>query len=311
MALENVILGPDVFDPDFVLVFNHSVPNRPAEAPYVILEAEDVSALSWRDRQYLQRPDVAGMLKCHHPRDLGRLNGPTGGNAIHGYDIYLDAPPEHRPTTAGCCYMPEPRLTKAELARIGTGFCSVVGPWFDIHRKPIDWSAPRPTDVCFAGTVNYECGNWYAGWHRNQWLHVARQLPCVTELHASRKFTMQRDFSAFLRQSKIALSPWGIGEYCHRDVEAILSGCVVVKPDSRYVKTWPDIFAHIPTIVPAAIDGSDLFQVVGRILDTWPHWEARRQEADNWLRLQWETVGPLAAHMATQFNAMSKHRQCS
>jgi spore maturation protein CgeB len=59
-------------------------------------------------------------------------------------------------------------------------------------------------------------------------------------------------------RSKICISPFGYGEICWRDFEAILCGCLLIKPDMSHVETNPDIFMAGQTYVPVKWDFSDL-----------------------------------------------------
>ena len=61
-----------------------------------------------------------------------------------------------------------------------------------------------------------------------------------------------------LMNTKIALSPFGWGEICIRDYEAIACGALLIKPDVRHVQTKPDIFRANETYVPVKWDFSDL-----------------------------------------------------
>jgi hypothetical protein len=61
-----------------------------------------------------------------------------------------------------------------------------------------------------------------------------------------------------MRSSKICVSPFGYGEICWRDFEAILCGCLLVKPDMSHIETWPNIFIPFQTYVPIKWDFSDL-----------------------------------------------------
>ncbi len=67
-----------------------------------------------------------------------------------------------------------------------------------------------------------------------------------------------RRYSADLRRSAITFSPFGWGELCFRDFEAIRAGSVMVKPDMGHLATWPDVYIPQETYVPVAWDGSDL-----------------------------------------------------
>jgi hypothetical protein len=40
------------------------------------------------------------------------------------------------------------------------------------------------------------------------------------------------------------LSPFGWGEVCYRDFEAVIGGAVLIKPDMSHVETWPNIFTN-------------------------------------------------------------------
>jgi hypothetical protein len=63
-----------------------------------------------------------------------------------------------------------------------------------------------------------------------------------------------------LAQSRICFSPFGYGEVCWRDYEAVLCGALLVKPEMSHVQTDPDIFVPYETYVPVAWDYSDLFE---------------------------------------------------
>jgi hypothetical protein len=74
------------------------------------------------------------------------------------------------------------------------------------------------------------------------------------------------DYNREVTQVMAVLSPYGWGEVCFRDLEAILNGCVLVKPDMSHIETWPDIFIPGKTYIPVKWDGSDILQSVGSLL---------------------------------------------
>jgi hypothetical protein len=61
-----------------------------------------------------------------------------------------------------------------------------------------------------------------------------------------------------LGDSKMVLSPFGWGEVCFRDFEAIISGALLLKPDMSHLKTWPDVYIPNETYVPLDWDGGDI-----------------------------------------------------
>ena len=75
----------------------------------------------------------------------------------------------------------------------------------------------------------------------------------------------QRQYWSELQRSEIVVSPFGWGEICFRDFEAILGGALLVKPDMSHVDTWPDVYRPFETFVPFRWDASDLNEV----LDEW------------------------------------------
>ncbi|OHT21562.1 glycosyltransferase [Edaphosphingomonas haloaromaticamans] len=64
-------------------------------------------------------------------------------------------------------------------------------------------------------------------------------------------------FMAELRQSKCTFSPFGYGELCWRDYEAMAMGSVVIKQGMDGFVTAPDLFDRDETYVPVAWDLSD------------------------------------------------------
>jgi len=69
-----------------------------------------------------------------------------------------------------------------------------------------------------------------------------------------------------MRSSRICVSPFGYGELCWRDFEAVLCGCLLVKPDVSHLRTEPDMFIPGETYVPVRWDFSDLSEVCARYL---------------------------------------------
>jgi hypothetical protein len=65
-----------------------------------------------------------------------------------------------------------------------------------------------------------------------------------------------------LAVSQMVLSPFGWGEVCHRDFEAIMAGALLLKPCMSHMKTYPDVYLSNETYVPLAWDGGDLIEKV-------------------------------------------------
>ncbi len=76
----------------------------------------------------------------------------------------------------------------------------------------------------------------------------------------------QRQFNTEIRNSKITLSPFGWGEICFRDFEAVLNASLLLKPDVSHLETWPDIFVPHTTYVPIGWDGDNVVEQSERYL---------------------------------------------
>lgn len=68
----------------------------------------------------------------------------------------------------------------------------------------------------------------------------------------------QSQYAQEMLNSRICVSPFGYGEICWRDFEAVAYGCLLIKPNMDHVQSRPDIFQPFKTYVPVAWDFSDL-----------------------------------------------------
>ncbi len=108
-----------------------------------------------------------------------------------------------------------------------------------------------------------------------------------------------------MTQSRICLSPFGYGEICWRDFEAVAYGCLLFKPSMDHVESRPDIFQAFETYVPVAWDFSDLGEKLDHYL-AHPEESARiigraRQVLRESLRPAWyvQVVREMLDHLAS------------
>jgi hypothetical protein len=117
-------------------------------------------------------------------------------------------------------------------------------------------ASPKPVDIMFRGNVPKD------------WLHYLRKdiEPSLTRLQDSyrviipQKRVSREEYYSEMLDSKICLSPFGFGEICWRDFEAVICGCLLVKPDMSHIETQPDIFKPFETYVPVRWDYSDVHE---------------------------------------------------
>ncbi|MFI5458436.1 MAG: glycosyltransferase [Isosphaerales bacterium] len=77
----------------------------------------------------------------------------------------------------------------------------------------------------------------------------------------------RRQYYEELHRSRICVSPFGYGEACGRDVEAIIYGCLLIKPDMGHLRTYPHIFVPGETYIPVRWDYADLAETCAHYLE--------------------------------------------
>lgn len=108
---------------------------------------------------------------------------------------------------------------------------------------------------------------------------------------APRQRVSQEQYYAEMMRARICVSPFGYGELCWRDFEAVLCGCMLVKPDMGHVRTYPDIFVAGETYAPVSWDYADLAEVCAKYLGDEP---ARKRIADRARTVLLEALGEAA-----------------
>lgn len=127
---------------------------------------------------------------------------------------------------------------------------------------------PRPLDVFFAGSVDiYQDAICV---HRRQCCRTIESLRCGLRVQVVPSKSLSRyDYDHRCRSAKIVVSPWGNGELCHRDFDAMWCGAVIVKPGSDHIRTDPQLFINGKTYFACQPDWSDLADVVRDVIYRW------------------------------------------
>lgn len=147
-----------------------------------------------------------------------------------------------------------------EKLRLGPSFVTArfMLPVFDKKSFP---EGPRPIDL--HARLAVEGTPWYQKM-RQECAEAVDALEGVSKVTG--KGIRHDRFLAELRQSKICFSPFGYGEVCWRDFEAVMCGAVLLKQDMGHVETDPDLFIPGETYVPLRWDLSDFELVVRGLL---------------------------------------------
>ena len=148
-------------------------------------------------------------------------------------------------------------LDRALLAKLHVGWnIAVDDKIFDLSRRIASMpDLPRDIDLSCRGYVRPSV--WTHAL-RNAALERMEAMADRFRILAPRDRVTQEKYYEEMLRSKICVSPFGFGEICWRDFEAILCGCLLVKPDMTHVRSQPDIFLPDITYVPVRPDYSDL-----------------------------------------------------
>lgn len=100
----------------------------------------------------------------------------------------------------------------------------------------------------------------------------------IDKIRKDGRFLMQktssRKYNVQIAKSKIVISPFGNGEICFRDFEAVIANSLLIKPNMDHIKTYPDIYKPFKTYVPVNWNLSDFDKKVDYYLKN----ENERQE---------------------------------
>lgn len=231
-------------------------------------------------------PHIDLYVKKHVFKDRARYGQPTRGDTnlvdYYGRRYGLDYPNQ-------CFTIPSGFLDKLV---IGPSFCMaprLLPQFFD--QATARSLAPR-FDI--QARLAVQGDGWYQSM-RGQAVDIIDSLDQYSVL--SRNGIKQRQYMRELRASRLCFSPFGYGEVCWRDYEAILSGALLIKPDMSHIETAPDIFRANETYIPVAWDFSDLAEVM-----TW--WLAHPEQCEKITRRAYQVLHEHArqAHFVDQMS---------
>ena len=75
-----------------------------------------------------------------------------------------------------------------------------------------------------------------------------------------------QEYIQTLYDSKVSISPYGMGELCFRDFECMQFGTIIIKPSMSTIETIPNIYEEGETYVSCEYDWSDLSDKVDYVL---------------------------------------------
>jgi Glycosyl transferases group 1 len=204
-------------------------------------------------------PYVDLFLKRQRPRDLSEYQqGFIGGSrftasiAESGIELNNWSVSSEVPTAY------EHRIVTGWSLGTATRFRRALLPRFGFSRR-----YPKTIDVfCRMSLGTQQQKEWYCD-YRIAAVEALQPLVQDYNLAASARFAEEgfiprRQYEQELKGSRIVFSPFGWGETCWRDFEAICYECLLVKPSMEYIDIEPNIFIPEETYVPVQWDLADL-----------------------------------------------------
>mmetsp|Transcript_25085 Transcript_25085/g.65087 ORF Transcript_25085/g.65087 Transcript_25085/m.65087 type:complete len:648 (+) Transcript_25085:383-2326(+) len=160
-------------------------------------------------------------------------------------------------------------------ARLGRRTASQEG-WRARRKRAKETFIPytqRKYDIALVSTISNRGNNrgvYGINRHRQQAQDAVNRLqkrhPHVTVFMADYKIRYTR-FIAILRDSRVVISPFGLGEFSGKDYEAMLAGALLVKPLARKLKAYPNIYSSRYAL-DVEVDFSNLEEAVMPYLES-------------------------------------------
>jgi len=196
-------------------------------------------------------PYVSAYLKKHLLKDLNSYGQPTWGdtNLCDYYSRRFDL---GLPET--CFAFPdgfqEKLLSGSHFASCDYLIKLFLGPFPTRESRAIDVHS----------RIAVKGSEWYSRMRQEALDH---SLALEGRLNVACHGRVSRNaFLKELKDSKLCFSPFGYGEVCWRDFEAMATGSVLLKPDMSHLVCSPGVFFPGETYVPLAWDLSDLEEKV-------------------------------------------------
>lgn len=260
------------------------------QLPKVYMYGHDEAALLWETRYFVIKDPLVKSVVCpNFYRDYATQKMPHLESTRHGaityelsnvfekpnYFFAKDLVPKCLDDNCNYHWLDLPYLNKVKV------FGSMM--WHDFYGycHDEDHCEPhRPIDVNLLGkSAAYD--RWSVRKHRLDCLKAVNNLDCrISKVVSGTNSYQKEEHIESLRLSKICIAPWGYGETTGRDFQGVLTGSVVIKPNSGYIKTNPDFYdGSWKTILWCKPDFSDLPEIVDNVLTNWDsHWSSLVQQ---------------------------------
>ncbi len=157
--------------------------------------------------------------------NVGKTNLTDYAHKTYGVDFSDDIIPDSRP------------LSQVQIDKIILGWNIALDDKIfrlsrDISPNVMSWD--KSTDISCRASVGPD--KWIYGM-RNAAVEALEELQKKFRINAPTDRVSQQDYYREMLDSRFTVSPFGYGELCWRDFEAILCGSVLFKPDMSHIDT--------------------------------------------------------------------------
>ncbi|WP_156809917.1 hypothetical protein [Spirochaeta africana] len=214
----------------------------------------------YTDRNQYKRPLESGRSYVQYYVDTGQVDG---GGWTTG--LAENAPLDKLEVlwNIGLGSYPRSRYRKAVALRLASAGLHGVLP--RVYAYPRARLAAKEKDTYISARFAVRFQNHGVQHHRTIFQHAAEN-----DTSFRTGVVTLKEYNRELETATAVLSPFGYGEECLRDFEAIYNGAVLIKPDMDHIETWPNVYEKNKTYAPCNWDATDVAEVGSFILDN-PH----------------------------------------
>ena len=246
------------------ILFNSRIP--------VIIAERLASSITWF-REFDLIPNLKAVFKNKIVRPATLNNSALYERRYHYkllYDVYrknilekFESPKQRSKTLKSTLTnISEPNLNKVKLVIWDWHSSFISEKCNDFRHAEIDYSTERGLDVF---CVNRD-RRGIQGWARNEAKRIVRSMKNIVS--STDQLSEKEYYETFIR-SKVCVGCWGYGEWVYMDTNAFYAGVVLIKPDTNFVSTYPDLYQNNKTYIPCKPDFSDLEPKIRMVLDNY------------------------------------------
>ena len=247
--------------------------------PIILLERVD-SSISWaRDLDKIY--NLKAVFKNRKLRNIKEQN--TNETYYGKYQFFLihkkfelNELITNNAVDVGITYYPKNKKLK-ELSKINLK--KIMCVLWDYHSSPLCPKHPslsmdyfRVNPIDYNKTIDVFCVNQTK---TNNFVNIPREKAksIVNSLNPEYKVVTKNlkhdEYEKIFPKCKIAVACWGFGEWVHMDAYAMYAGAILIKPDTDYVKMYPDIYKSGVHYVKCNQDYSDLKEKIIEVLNNY------------------------------------------